>query len=61
MAELTARRDSLLDYLPGNWQQAINTNPLLNALGRAMNRKYGLLPPVAAGTAAALNQDESQN
>lgn len=29
MAELTARRDSLLDYLPGNWQQAINTNPLL--------------------------------
>ena len=38
MADLTSRPDSWMDYLPGNWQQAINTNPLLNALGRATSR-----------------------
>lgn len=38
MSELTARRESWFDYLPGNWQQAVNTSPVLNALGRAFNR-----------------------
>lgn len=38
MSELTARRDHWTDMLPGNWQQAINTSPVLNALGRALNR-----------------------
>ncbi len=38
MAELTARPDSWLDYLPGNWQQAVNTSPLLNALAKLAQR-----------------------
>ncbi len=38
MADLTARRDSLLDYLPGDWQQAINTSPVVNALSRMFNK-----------------------
>ena len=38
MSELTARRESWFDYLPGNWQQAVNTSPVLNALGRAFNK-----------------------
>lgn len=38
MADLTSRRDHWTDYLPGNVQQSINTNPLLNALGRALQR-----------------------
>lgn len=38
MADLYNRRGSLLDYLPGNVQQSINTSPFLNALGRALNR-----------------------
>lgn len=37
-AEVMARRDSLLDYLPGDWQQAINTSPVVNALSRMWNR-----------------------
>lgn len=39
MADLTARPDHWTDSLPGNWQQAINTNPILNALGRALSRQ----------------------
>lgn len=38
MADLTARRETWMDYLPGNWQQAINTNPLLNVLGKTLSR-----------------------
>lgn len=38
MADLYSRRESWLDYLPGNVQQSINTSPILNALGRAFNR-----------------------
>lgn len=38
MADLTARRDSLLDYLPGDWQQAINTSPVVNALAKMFNK-----------------------
>lgn len=38
MADLTARRDSLLDYLPGDWQQAVNTSPVVNALSRMLNK-----------------------
>lgn len=38
MADLTSRPDSWLDYLPDNWQHSINTSPILNALGRALNR-----------------------
>ncbi len=38
MAELTARRDSLLDYLPGDWQQAVNTSPVVNALAKMFNK-----------------------
>lgn len=38
MADLTARRDSWLDYLPGNTQQAINTSPVVNALSQMFNR-----------------------
>ena len=39
MADLTARPDHWTDSLPGNWQQAINTNGILNALGRALSRQ----------------------
>ncbi len=38
MADLSARRDSWLDYLPGNTQQAINTSPVVNALSRLLSR-----------------------
>lgn len=38
MAELTSRRDHWTDVLPESWRHNMNTNPLLNALGRAMNR-----------------------
>jgi len=38
MADLTSRRDHWTDYLPGDWQQSINTSPLLNALRGAVNK-----------------------
>lgn len=38
MADLTSRPDSWTDYLPETWQTAINTSPLMSALGRALNR-----------------------
>lgn len=38
MSDLTSRPDHWTDYLPQNWQQSINTNPMLNALGRALSR-----------------------
>lgn len=38
MADLTSRRDHWTDALPQSWQQSINTSPLLNALGRALQR-----------------------
>jgi len=38
MADLTSRRDSLLDYLPGDWQQAVNTSPVVNALAKMFNK-----------------------
>lgn len=38
MADLTARPDHWTDALPESWKGAINANPLLNALGRALNR-----------------------
>lgn len=39
MADLTARQDHWTDYLPQSWQHNINTSPMLNALGRALNRR----------------------
>ncbi len=39
MSDLYARPDHWTDALPQSWQQSINTNPLLNALGRALNRQ----------------------
>lgn len=39
MADAYSRPDSWLDYLPDNWQHSINTSPILNALGRALNRR----------------------
>lgn len=38
MADLTSRQPSWTDYLPGNWQQTINTSPVVNALSRMLNK-----------------------
>lgn len=38
MADLTARPDHWTDALPESWKSAINTSPLMNALGRALSR-----------------------
>lgn len=39
MSDLRSRPDHWTDALPQSWQQAINTSPILNALGRALNRR----------------------
>ncbi|MBK8161545.1 MAG: hypothetical protein IPK59_23310 [Rhodospirillaceae bacterium] len=39
MADAYSRPDYWTDMLPQSWQHSINTNPILNALGRALNRR----------------------
>lgn len=50
MADLTARPDRWTDYLPQSWQHNINTSPILNALGRALNRQTPNLERAALDT-----------
>lgn len=39
MADLTSRQPSWADYLPAEWQSAINMSPLINALSGYINRR----------------------